>query len=187
LDSSLELFSWHCVAAVNKRGSHVAFRVQHKTSLRARLTRQTIDLDGHVAMTRSSVLFENLRERAETGADRLSFGPASLVLSHSILLLPVQPPNPTVQCIFLAYFTPQVLPFPVSKPLQPRIIATATRNPFRIRFYADRARNPFRIRFYENSRGVPPGSFAKTPGWGPPVHSPPLDRRYTHVTNRASH
>jgi len=39
--------------------------------------------------------------------------------SHLILLIAVQPRNSTTQCIFLAYFTPQVLPFPM-----PRLVPT---------------------------------------------------------------
>ena len=34
---------------------------------------------------------------------------------HSILIRPIQPRNSTVQCIFLAYFTPQMLPFPMAR------------------------------------------------------------------------
>ena len=40
---------------------------------------------------------------------------------HSILIRPIQPRNSTVQCIFLAYFTPQMLPFPM-----PRLIPNKT-------------------------------------------------------------
>ena len=82
---------------------------------------------------------------------------------HSILIRPVQPRNSTVQCIFLAYFAPQVLPFPMLRPLQPRIIADTTHKPFRIRFCANPAPKSFVIRFYENSRGYTPRSHSSSP------------------------
>ena len=37
--------------------------------------------------------------------------------THSTLPIPVQPRNSTVQCIFLAYFTPYAVPFGMSLPI----------------------------------------------------------------------
>ena len=68
--------------------------------------------------------------------------------------IPVQPRISTVQCIFLAYFTPQLLPFPMVGRVPAQLSTPKLCKPFRIRFYAKRARKSFRFRFYEKHRGV---------------------------------
>ena len=84
--------------------------------------------------------------------------PSGLLLhiarTHSTLPIPVQPRNSTVQCVFLAYFTPQMLPFAMVGRVPAQLSTPKLCKPFRIRFYAKRARKSFRFRFYEKHRGV---------------------------------
>jgi hypothetical protein len=94
-----------------------------------------------------------------TGKPEIICGCPSGLLLHiartlSTLPIPVQPRNSTVQCIFLAYFTPQVLPFPMVGRVPAQLSTPKLCKPFRIRFYAKRARKSFRFRFYEKHRGV---------------------------------